>query len=72
MDSSDLYSEYTVGSFIDAKDSVSSWCCARVVAKSDHSITVGFDGWSSKWDETYAIKSSKLAPFRKNSILYTG
>lgn len=48
------FSEYLVkGAFIDAKDSVGSWCLAQIVERddSDDTIKVNFDGWSHKWDE---------------------
>ena len=43
------------GVFIDAIDSVSSWCLGQVseVCHSDNTIKVKFDGWSSRWDEVF-------------------
>jgi len=61
-----------VNRFIDARDSVNKWCAARVVQVNEASLTLRFDGWSRKWDERVSFKSSRIAPFRKYSRLYTG
>jgi len=58
--------------FIDARDSVNKWCAAKVVQVDESSLTLRFDGWSRKWDERVSLKSSRIAPFRKYSRLYTG
>lgn len=61
-------------SFIDAKDSMSDWCVAQVleIDLPVGSVTVNMDGWGAKWNSTYPLQSSKLAPFRKHSQGYTG
>ena len=58
--------------FIDARDSVNKWCAARVVQVDEASLSLRFDGWGRKWDERVSFKSSRIAPFRKHSRLYTG
>ncbi len=44
---------YVENSFIDCKDSVNSWCLARIIERDDRDSTlkVNFDGWSHRWDE---------------------
>ena len=49
----DPISDFKVGSYIDAKDTVNSWCVAVIKEITETRITLGFDGWSNKWDETY-------------------
>ena len=65
----DPTSEYKIGSFIDAKDTVNSWCVAIIkdINTESKRITIGFDGWSGKWDETYYYTGFKVAPFRRYS-----
>lgn len=63
-----------VGGFIDAKDTVNSWCVARVVELDTerNRILVNYDGWSKNYNNVLNINSSKIAPFRKHSAPYTG
>lgn len=62
-----------VGYFIDAKDSMNDWCVAQVtdICRIKNTVTVFHDGWGTK-TTTYPLRSSKIAPFRKNTIKYTG
>ena len=61
------------GYFIDAKDSMNDWCVAQVleICEIKKTITVVYDGWGTK-SAIYPLKSTKIAPFRKNTIKYTG
>ena len=63
-----------LGRFIDAKDSVQSWCVARVLKIDDKSgrVQVNYDGWSSTYDAWLYVNSSKVAPFRRMTPPYTG
>ena len=64
---------YRLGRFIDARDSVNKWCAAKVVHIDEVTgLTIRFDGWSRKWEDKVSFKSSRIAPFRKYSCLYTG
>jgi hypothetical protein len=38
------------GRFIDAQDSVNSWCLGEVVSVDQRNLSIHFDGWSSRWD----------------------
>lgn len=60
------------GLWIDALDSINSWCMSQITDIDDSLIKVHFDGWPAKWDEWMKITSCKISPFRKNSIGYTG
>lgn len=62
-----------VGYFIDAKDFMNDWCVAQVteICQIKKTVTVFHDGWGNK-TTTYPLKSSKIAPFRKNTAKYTG
>lgn len=53
-----------VGGFIDAKDTVNSWCVARVVELDTerNRILVNYDGWSKNYNNVLNINSSKIAP----------
>lgn len=59
--------------FIDAKDSMNDWCVALVteINEVNKTITVYHDGWGTR-TTTYPFRSSKIAPFRKNTAKYTG
>ena len=42
---------YDEGRFIDAQDSVNTWCLSSICQIIDpKNIKVHYDGWSSKWD----------------------
>lgn len=62
-----------LGYFIDAKDSMNDWCVAQVIdiCEKKKTITVIHDGWGSR-SSTYPFRSSKIAPFRKDTAKYTG
>ena len=62
-----------LGYFIDARDSMNDWCVAKVteICEIKKTVTVFHDGWGTK-TMTYPFKSSKIAPFRKNTLKYTG
>ena len=68
----DPTSDFKIGSFIDAKDSVNNWCVARITNLSENKVTLNFDGWSNKWNDTHLLKGPKIAPFRRYSYGYTG
>ncbi len=44
---------YLKDSYVDCKDSVNSWCLARILERcdDDHTLKINFDGWSHRWDE---------------------
>ena len=63
---------YEEGRYIDALDSVNSWCLAEITSITNRTLTIHFDGWSNKWDCEYKINSFKVSPFRKFSRGYTG
>lgn len=44
------YDNYNEGRFIDAQDSVNTWCLSQIVEVDQRLLKVHFDGWSSKWD----------------------
>lgn len=65
-----------VGYFIDAMDE-GRWKVGKIVEFKSlghrHTVTIRFDGHTSRWNEDYDLPSShKLAPFRRYSLPYTG
>lgn len=60
------------GLWVDALDSINSWCASKIIDVDDNLIKVHFDGWPHKWDEWMKITSYKVNPFRKHSVGYTG
>ncbi len=42
-----------VGSYLDVKDTASSWCLAQVVKLTGDQLRVHYDGWSEKYDEVF-------------------
>lgn len=71
---SDWLRDYQVGSFIDSRDTMNTWCTGQVVEiNHNHKyLIVHYEGWSEKWDKRFSFSSSLIAPFRKKSVLYTG
>lgn len=65
---------YLKDTYVDCKDSVNSWCLAKILERcdDDRTLRVNFDGWSHKWDEWVKFTSSKICPFRKYSAGYSG
>lgn len=64
----------SVGSYIDSKDTTGNWCVSKVIKHDleQGKLVIRYDGWSSKWDMDVHKTSSKIAPFRTYSQLYTG
>ena len=62
-----------LGYFIDARDSMNDWCVAKVaeICEIKKTVTVFHDGWGTK-TMAYPFKSLKIAPFRRNTLKYTG
>ena len=44
------YDNYNDGRFIDAQDTVNTWCLGQIVEVDQRMLRVHYDGWSSKWD----------------------
>lgn len=53
-------------------DNYNSWRNAKIINIKDSSLTVSFDGWSCKYDETHKGNSSRVAYFRSHTEPYTG
>jgi hypothetical protein len=68
----DPIANFKIGSYIDAKDSVNNWCVGVVTDIDSTKVSVRFDGWSTKWNDTHLIQGPKVAPFRRFSRGYTG
>lgn len=67
-------SEYKEGCFIDSKDTMNTWCVAKIInIDFEHkNLKVRYEGWSDKWDTTLPFNSSRISQFRLKSELYTG
>lgn len=46
---------YEEGRFLDAQDTVNSWCLAQIVNIDNKNLNVHFDGWSNRWDVVSTI-----------------
>jgi hypothetical protein len=44
------YIHFEEGKFIDAQDTINSWCLAQIIATDNRNVNVHFDGWSNRWD----------------------
>ena len=44
---------YQKNTYVDCKDSINSWCVAKILERCDDDCTlkINFEGWSHKWDE---------------------
>ena len=61
------------GGYVDAVDSSQKWLVAFVKQIDPaKGALVRFDGWSNKWNEWLSLKSHRLAPFRRHTLVYTG
>lgn len=69
---SNPYGELKTGIWVDAMDTINAWLVSTIEEIEDGNVRVHYDGWPSKWDDWMRIGSYKIAPFRKNSIGYTG
>ena len=66
--------QLSVGSFVDAKDTVNNWCMAQIVEENvdQQMVKVHFEGWSERYDVIIKKNSNKMAPFRSQTRGYTG
>lgn len=44
------YENFNEGRFIDAQDTVNTWCLGKIVEVDQRLLRIHYDGWSSKWD----------------------
>ena len=44
------FDNFNEGRYIDAQDTVNTWCLGQIVEVDQRIIKVHYDGWSSKWD----------------------
>ena len=44
------YENYDLERFIDAQDSVNTWCLGQISEVDQRTVRIHFDGWSTKWD----------------------
>ena len=60
--------------FVDAKDSVNNWCVAQIQEYPDDTgyVKLHFEGWSERHDVIIKKNSNKMAPFRSQTVGYTG
>ena len=64
---------YREGGYVDAVDSSQKWLVAYIKQLDPvKGALVRFDGWSNKWNEWLSLKSHRLAPFRRHTLVYTG
>lgn len=54
-ESYDYLKELSVGSYLDVKDTTSTWCLANVTLLSGNIIRVHYDGWGEKYDEVKCL-----------------
>ena len=47
----DFTKDLKICSYVDVKDTTSTWCLAQVINKTEDEIKVHYDGWSVKYDE---------------------
>ncbi|CAD8174555.1 unnamed protein product [Paramecium pentaurelia] len=64
--------QFTIGQYADAYDNYSSWRMCKVINLTSDLITVQYDGWSQKYDETHKLKVGRVVYFRSHTELYTG
>lgn len=63
---------FSIGSYIDCNDG-QSWKVAQIKDANDTAIDIHYEAWAFKYDESAIPKTvSKLAPFRMNTVGYTG
>lgn len=62
------------GQYCDCLDETKNWLVAQVKERlNEDQVRVGYEGWSTKFDETISIKkTTKINHFRRFSKGYTG
>ena len=60
--------EYTVGQWIDVKDTEGYWLEAQVIEKRPMEIKIHYNSWEDRWDEWLGVESDRIAPFRTYTI----
>lgn len=71
----DPYVGIAPGWFIDARDTVNNWCMAEVLRIDGPDVKVGFDGWSSKYDDVIVENETDVGfktQIRKGVPVQTG
>jgi hypothetical protein len=50
-----------VGSYLDVKDTTSTWCLATIISLTDNIIHVHYDGWSERFDEVSCLVECRIS-----------
>ena len=59
---------FTLGQWLDVKDTIGQWLEAQVTKIMPDKICVHFNGWGTRWDEWIEKNSPRIAPFRTYTI----
>ena len=49
------FNYFQVGAWIDAQDTVGSWCMAKILKVLNYNIFIHFDGWAGRYDEVMLV-----------------
>lgn len=60
--------KFTVGQWVDTKDTIDKWLEAQVISVSGDEVKVHYNGWNDSWDEWISVSSQRIAPFRTHTV----
>ena len=59
---------FSLGQWIDVKDTINQWLEAEVIDKTDDKVYVHYNGWGERWDEWIDMSSDRIAFFRTHTV----
>lgn len=60
-----------IGSWVDVKDAVGEWYEAQVLNTNGDYVLVQYNGWNERWNEWIKASSSRIMPFRSQTVQNT-
>ncbi len=60
--------QYSLGLWLDVKDTAGQWLEAQVVNTATKKVLVHYNGWGARWDEWLDTNSLRIAPFRTHTL----
>ena len=61
-------SQFHIGQWVDAKDTIDQWLEAQVIQVKDNKAFIHYNGWGVRWDEWMDFNSPKIRNFKINTL----
>lgn len=65
------YRKLQIGTWVDVKDAMGEWYEAQVLDRNGDYVLVQYNGWNEKWNEWIKASSSRIMPFRSQTVQNT-